>query len=88
MENITEKVNSLTNWSLKDNYIEREIKFPTFQDALQAMLKIGVVCDEMNHHPDWSNTYNRLHIKLSTHDAGAVTDLDIQLAKRINELID
>ena len=45
-----------------------------------------MIAEKMNHHPDWNNVYNRLEIKLNTHDAGGITDQDFQLAAKINEL--
>jgi 4a-hydroxytetrahydrobiopterin dehydratase len=88
MKNMTEKIKNLSHWDLKDNYIERVIVFNTFQEALQMMVTIGKVCDELNHHPDWTNVYTKLTIKLTTHDSGTVTQKDIELATRINELLD
>ena len=51
------------------------------------MVKIGEVAEELNHHPDWYNSYNKLNIKLSTHDVGGLTMNDFELASRIEEII-
>ena len=48
------------------------------------MMEIAVHADKMNHHPEWSNVYNRVTITLTTHDAGGLTELDLQLAEKIN----
>jgi 4a-hydroxytetrahydrobiopterin dehydratase len=87
MRNIEKEIAQLSGWELDGKFIIRKITFDSFQDALQMMRTIGQVCDELNHHPDWTNVYNRLTIKLTTHDADCVTEKDIELAKRINQLI-
>ncbi len=87
MDSLAKKITQLSNWTLKDNFIERVIKFDSFQDALEMMLTIGKVCDEMNHHPDWTNVYDKLTIKLTTHDSNSVTMKDIELALKIDDLI-
>ena len=55
---------------------------------MSAIFRIAFECEKLNHHPDWSNTYNLLKINLYTHDAGGVTDLDFKLAKSIEEIIE
>lgn len=87
MDSLAKQITQLSNWTLKDNFIERVIKFDSFQDALEMMLTIGKVCDEMNHHPDWTNVYDKLTIKLTTHDSNSVTMKDIELALKIDDLI-
>jgi 4a-hydroxytetrahydrobiopterin dehydratase len=51
-------------------------------------MRIAFECEKLNHHPDWSNVYNLLKIKLSTNDAGGVTELDFKLAKSIEEIVE
>ncbi|MEY8881424.1 4a-hydroxytetrahydrobiopterin dehydratase [Donghicola sp. XS_ASV15] len=73
-------------WTLNDagTAIERRFKFPDFPNALAWMVKIGVAAEKMDHHPEWSNVYNRVDVRLTTHDAGGLTALDIQLARIMN----
>lgn len=80
---------TLKGWSLDENEsrIIKGFTFKNFKDAFAAMKKIAEVADEMNHHPDWYNSYNKLNIKLSTHDAGGLTIQDFVLAQRIEEVI-
>ena len=61
-----------------------EFKLPGFAAAMGFMMEIAVHADKMNHHPEWSNVYNRVTITLTTHDAGGLTELDLQLAEKIN----
>lgn len=81
------EVKDLDDWFYKDNYIFKKFVFADFGECLSKMVHIGIEVEKMNHHPEWCNVYNRLEIKLSTHDAGGVTNLDIELAKRIEEII-
>jgi len=84
-EEIAEK---LTTWEWKTNSIEKNYQFKDFKAAFDFMTKIAVICEEMNHHPNWTNTYNKLHISLQTHDQSAVTELDVELAQKIDLLFD
>tara|TARA_Y100000589_G_C27163879_1_gene633958 strand:- start:401 stop:733 length:333 start_codon:yes stop_codon:yes gene_type:complete len=61
-----------------------EFKLPGFAEAMGFMMEIAIHADKMNHHPEWSNVYNRVTITLTTHDAGGLTELDLQLAEKIN----
>ena len=61
-----------------------EFKLPDFAAAMGFMMEIAVHADKMNHHPEWSNVYNKVSITLTTHDAGGLTNLDLQLAEKID----
>jgi 4a-hydroxytetrahydrobiopterin dehydratase len=78
---------SLNGWKSQEGSINKEFKFKDFKEAIGFMVKVGNVAEEMNHHPNWSNVYNKVDISLSTHDAGGVTDKDFQLASRIEDII-
>ena len=77
----------LKGWTLDDGRIVKNIDFKDFKEAMAAMVKIGEVAEEMNHHPDWYNSYNKLNIKLGTHDVGGLTMKDFDLAQKIEEII-
>ena len=75
-------------WQEIDNKLIKEFTFKDFKEAFGFMTKVAAIADELNHHPEWSNVYNKVTIKLSTHSAGdIVTDKDRELAKRIDEII-
>lgn len=74
----------LKNWSLDGNYIKRDFKFKTFVEAFSFMTGVALEAEKMNHHPDWSNVYNNVSINLNTHDVNGVTQLDFDLAHRID----
>lgn len=73
-------------WQWKANALYAEFRFSDFATAFAFMTKVAEVAEEMNHHPDWKNSYNRVVISLRTHDQNAVTELDVALAKEISVL--
>jgi 4a-hydroxytetrahydrobiopterin dehydratase len=82
-----------TGWSLKqdgnNSSLERNLSFNDFRTAFSTMTKIADLAEAQAHHPWWSNVYNKIEIKLSTHDAGnVVTEKDHRLALAINALLE
>lgn len=77
-----------TGWALADDgaSIGKTWKFRSFRDALAWMLRAGFEAEAMNHHPEWTNVYNRVEVRLTTHDAGGLTDKDVELARRMEKL--
>lgn len=73
-------------WELRDGRLAREYAFADFKHAFGFMAAAATVCERMNHHPEWTNVYNRVSIKLYTHEAGEVTSLDYELAGQLEEL--
>ena len=67
-------------WSIRDKFLICMYEFKNFNDALYFMNKVGVKCEEMDHHPKWTNVYNRLEIELFTHDKDGLTMKDFDLA--------
>ena len=65
--------------------IEKEFLFKDFQSAFSWMTKMALVAEKMDHHPEWFNVYNKVNVILTTHDAGGITKLDIDLAKMMNK---
>ena len=84
---INEKLSKITGWERKGDFIQKEFQFADFRMALAMMVQIGIEAERMNHHPNWSNVYNRLNISLSTHDAGGLTQKDFDLANKIEEIV-
>ena len=76
-----------TNWSLIENRdaISKEFKFKSFQQAWGWMTEIALCAEKLDHHPEWSNTYNRVQVVLTTHSCDGLSDLDIKLAKLMDE---
>ncbi len=65
--------------------IERSLRFADFNAAFGFMTRVALMADKLDHHPEWSNVYNRVEVLLTTHDAGGVTELDLTLARFIDE---
>ena len=78
---------SLPGWSLADGKLRREFRFRDFSEAFGFMARAALVAEKMDHHPDWSNVWNRVTVELSTHDAGGITELDFELAEAMNRLL-
>ena len=75
---------ALPGWKFKRNALAKEFKFGSFKEAMSFMVRVGFEAEAMNHHPDWTNVYNRVAIRLNTHDAGGkVTAKDVALASKI-----
>ncbi len=76
----------LTGWSLTDDgtAIAKKFKFRDFSEAFAFMTRVAIAAEKLDHHPNWSNVYNRVEVKLFTHDRDGVTALDIDLARLMN----
>ncbi|MBI3992308.1 MAG: 4a-hydroxytetrahydrobiopterin dehydratase [Candidatus Lambdaproteobacteria bacterium] len=83
---IVAALEKLPGWSLHGRTLQRTFVFPGFVEAFGFMSAVALVAERMNHHPDWQNAYNKVSVTLSTHDAGGVTALDLELAARMNAL--
>ena len=74
-------------WKEENHSLNRSFEFRDFVQAFAFMTKVALVAEKMNHHPNWSNAYNKVTISLSTHDAGnTVTEKDRKLAEKIDQL--
>lgn len=65
--------------------LQKSFRFKSFSAAFGFMTRVALIAEKMDHHPDWTNVYNRVDVRLSTHSAGGVTELDVHLAKKMNE---
>ena len=77
---------AVADWDWLDGALYAEFLFADFKQAFAFVTQVAEVAEQMNHHPDWQNSYNRVAISLRTHDQNAVTELDIALAKEISVL--
>ena len=80
-------VAELPGWSVAADglSIERSFEFRNFSEAFAFMTRSALAAEKMNHHPDWSNVYKTVEVKLNTHDAGGLTDLDFKLAAKMDK---
>lgn len=81
-DSIQAELSSRKDWQISDcgEFIEATYTFDDFQTAFAFMVLVAQDCEAMDHHPNWSNVYNTVHISLTTHDSGGVTALDLALA--------
>lgn len=78
---LIKKMNLLSkNWILEDIYLKGSYTFNDFDNAFTFMKEVAVKCEEMNHHPKWTNVYNKIDIELYTHDSGGITEKDFELS--------
>lgn len=86
-EQIKKELENLDGWSYEGDTIIKDFSFSDFKEAISFMVRVGFEAEALVHHPDWSNVYNSVSIRLSTHDAGdKVTEKDIKLAEAIEEI--
>jgi len=78
----------LPHWRLQGEVLRRELVFRDFREAFALMTRVAALAETLHHHPDWHNAYNRLVIELTTHDLGALSPLDVELARRIEALLE
>lgn len=84
-----EHLRSLPDWSYRDErggLIAREYRFRNFVDAFEFMRQMASVSETLQHHPEWSNVYQRVSVVLTTHDAGGLTALDIAWATQADQI--
>jgi 4a-hydroxytetrahydrobiopterin dehydratase len=79
-------LDELEGWTLLDEKLHREFRFESFIAAFGFMTSAAIEAEKMDHHPEWFNVYNKVSVDLTTHDAGGITELDFQLAKKMNKL--
>ncbi len=87
MPAIKTALKDLPGWEYTDGALMTILEFADFKEAFTAMGRIAFECEAQQHHPDWTNVYNQLEIRLRTHDADGVTEKDFHLARTIESLV-
>jgi len=77
---------NLKDWTLEEKTITRDFKFKTFVEAFSFMTAVALEAEKLDHHPDWSNSYNKVSISLTNHEAKGITQLDFDLANKIDQI--
>ncbi len=85
---ISRALEALPGWAVQNSKLRREFEFQDFSEAFGFMARAALVAESMNHHPEWFNVWNRVVVELSTHDAGGITELDAELARKLNAIAD
>jgi 4a-hydroxytetrahydrobiopterin dehydratase len=84
---ITEALAQLPGWKREGDVLMKTYRFTSFREAMSFMVRVAFEAEELDHHPDWTNVYSRVEVRLSTHDAGGkVTAKDLELAKRMERV--
>ena len=81
---VISRLPDVPGWELADGKLQRVFTFDNFVQAFGFMTRVALLAESMDHHPDWSNVYHRVTIGLNTHDVGGISQLDFDLAKKIN----
>lgn len=83
---IVERCQSVPTWLMADNGIQKDFKFKNFIEAFGFMTQVALIAESLNHHPNWSNVYNKVSIELTTHDVGGLSEKDFILAQKIDTI--
>ncbi len=86
-DELVEALLDLPRWTGDAHGLRRTVELPSFRDAVAAIVAIADVAEEMDHHPDVDLRYRTLHLMLVSHSAGGVSELDLELARRIDQLL-
>ena len=76
-----------TGWSIVDGKLHREFAFKDFIEAFAFMTKVAFAAEKLNHHPDWSNSWNKVTIDVVSHDKGGITETCVALAEKANAAV-
>jgi len=82
---VQRQLGELPGWTLEEGALHRELVFSDFSEAWGFMSRVALEAERLGHHPDWCNSYNRVIVQLSTHDAGGITELDFALARHVEK---
>lgn len=84
---IQHALDMLNDWQVEDGKLTRQFKFASFAQAIGWMVAVGVEADKIDHHPEWTNVYNRVSVSLVTHDLdNEISNLDVELAQKMDEI--
>ncbi len=75
------------SWEIKEGKLYTEFKFPNFVSAFGFMTQVAIIAEKLDHHPEWSNVYNKVKVYLTTHDVNGISERDFELAYEITKLL-
>jgi 4a-hydroxytetrahydrobiopterin dehydratase len=85
-DDVDNALTGLDGWLLENGKLSRDFKFANFIEAFGFMTRAAIEAEKMDHHPEWSNVYNKVSVQLVTHSADGITSLDVALAMKMNAL--
>lgn len=83
---IEQALAELDGWALQNGKLNREFRFANFIEAFGFMTSAAIEAEKMDHHPEWFNVYSKVNVQLVTHSADGITNLDVELAHKMNAL--
>jgi 4a-hydroxytetrahydrobiopterin dehydratase len=83
---LTAALANLAGWSVVNGKLHKDYRFPDFVHAFGFMATAAIAIEAMNHHPEWFNVWNQVRVDLTTHDAGGITQNDVDLAKKLDSI--
>ena len=86
-DEVSRLVESLDGWELDGTALHRQLVFDSFVQAFGFMAQVALIAERLDHHPNWSNVYNRVDIAVTTHDAGGLTSLDFEFVRRVDAVL-
>jgi 4a-hydroxytetrahydrobiopterin dehydratase len=86
-EEIAERLKSLRGWTIEKGKLHKEFTFKNFVEAFGFMSRVALLAENMNHHPEWFNVWNKVVMDLTTHDVGGISGLDIAFAEKVDALL-
>lgn len=84
---IEQRLGALPAWSIVDGKLHRELAFADFNEAFAFMVRVALVAEKLDHHPDWSNSWNKVVIDIVSHAAGGITEQCFALAREIESMV-
>jgi len=84
---IQKHIETLPGWTYEADSISKDFIFRDFIEAFSFLSRVALLSEQQSHHPEWSGVYNQVHIRFTTHDAGGITKKDIEMARRIETML-
>ena len=85
---LEEAISKFPKWEYQEESLKQDFIFSDFRDAFEFMVQVAEIAETLNHHPDWSNSWNKVSIAISTHSAGGLTALDLKFVEKVESLSD
>lgn len=85
-DEVAAALQGLPGWVERDGALHREFRFADFSEAFGFMTRVALIAEKMDHHPDWSNSWNKVDLAIASHDAGGITQQCIDFATKVNQI--
>ncbi len=85
---LEEVISKFPKWEYQEESLKQDFIFSDFREAFEFMVQVAEIAETLNHHPDWSNSWNKVSIAISTHSAGGLTALDLKFVEKVESLSD